>query len=86
MRPVGVPDEPGVQRLDAVEPLRVEIGGVLSGRDPKVRMPRTSSGARAAWFRSYRWVKALADRTDARLVFGHDADALTDLRREPFYD
>jgi hypothetical protein len=38
MRPIGVPDEPGVQRLDAIQPLRVEIGGVLSRREPKVRM------------------------------------------------
>ena len=40
----------------------------------------------AAWWRSYRRVKTLADRTGARLVFGHDADVLADLRREAFYD
>ena len=31
-------------------------------------------------------MKALADRTDARLVFGHDAEVLTELKREPSYD
>ncbi len=40
----------------------------------------------AACWRSYRRVKTLADRTGARLVFGHDADVLADLRREEFYD
>jgi glyoxylase-like metal-dependent hydrolase (beta-lactamase superfamily II) len=40
----------------------------------------------AAWWRSYRLVKTMADRTDARLVFGHDADVLAELRRERFYD
>ena len=40
----------------------------------------------AAWWRSYRVVKSMADRTDARLVFGHDADVLTELKQEPFYD
>ena len=40
----------------------------------------------AAWWRSYRRVKTLADRTGARLVFGHDADVLTELRREEFFD
>ena len=40
----------------------------------------------AAWWRSYRRVKTLADRTGARLVFGHDADVLAELRREEFYD
>ena len=40
----------------------------------------------AAWWRSYRKVKTLADRTGARLVFGHDADVLAELRREEFYD
>jgi hypothetical protein len=39
MGPVGVADEPGVQRLDALQPLWAEIGGVLGGRDTKVRMP-----------------------------------------------
>jgi Metallo-beta-lactamase superfamily len=38
MGPVGVTDESRVQRLDAVEPRGMEIGGVLSWRDPKVRM------------------------------------------------
>jgi hypothetical protein len=33
-----------------------------------------------------RRVKALAERTGARLVFGHDADVLAELRREEFYD
>jgi glyoxylase-like metal-dependent hydrolase (beta-lactamase superfamily II) len=40
----------------------------------------------AAWWRSYRQVKMLAERTGARLVFGHDADVLEELRREEFYD
>jgi glyoxylase-like metal-dependent hydrolase (beta-lactamase superfamily II) len=40
----------------------------------------------AAWWRSCRTVKLLAERTGARLVFGHDADVLADLRREEFYD
>jgi glyoxylase-like metal-dependent hydrolase (beta-lactamase superfamily II) len=40
----------------------------------------------AAWWRSYRRVKTLADRTQATLVFGHDADVLTELRRERVYD
>lgn len=40
----------------------------------------------AAWWRSYRFTKALVDQTSARLVFGHDAEVLTDLRREPCYD
>jgi glyoxylase-like metal-dependent hydrolase (beta-lactamase superfamily II) len=39
-----------------------------------------------AWWRSYRWVKTTAERTDATLVFGHDADVLTELRRERVYD
>jgi glyoxylase-like metal-dependent hydrolase (beta-lactamase superfamily II) len=40
----------------------------------------------AAWWRSYRTVKTIADRTDATLVFGHDPDVLAELKREPFYD
>lgn len=40
----------------------------------------------AAWWRSYRSVKTIVDRTGAQLVFGHDADVLVDLKREPFYD
>ena len=40
----------------------------------------------AAWFRSYRYVQRLVDRTSARLVFGHDADVLAELKQEPFYD
>jgi glyoxylase-like metal-dependent hydrolase (beta-lactamase superfamily II) len=40
----------------------------------------------AAWWRSYHFVRALADRTGARLVFGHDADVLGELKREAFYD
>ncbi|HEY7077095.1 MAG TPA: N-acyl homoserine lactonase family protein [Solirubrobacteraceae bacterium] len=35
-----------------------------------------------AWWRSCQYVKTLADRTDATLVFGHDPDVLTELRRE----
>lgn len=40
----------------------------------------------AASWRSCRRVKLLAERTDARLVFGHDAEVLAELRREPVYD
>lgn len=40
----------------------------------------------AAWWRSYRWVKTTAERTGATLVFGHDADVLSELRRESVYD
>jgi glyoxylase-like metal-dependent hydrolase (beta-lactamase superfamily II) len=40
----------------------------------------------AAWFRSYRYAQRLVDRTGARLVFGHDADVLAELKKEPFYD
>jgi hypothetical protein len=31
-------------------------------------------------------VKTIADRTGATLVFGHEADVLTELKREKFYD
>lgn len=40
----------------------------------------------AAWWRSCRRVMALAERTQATLLFGHDADVLTELRQERFYD
>lgn len=40
----------------------------------------------AAWWRSYRLVKTMADRTEARLVFGHDAEVLAELKQERFYD
>ncbi|MEA2315515.1 MAG: hypothetical protein QOI03_2207 [Solirubrobacteraceae bacterium] len=40
----------------------------------------------AAWWRSYRTVKTMADRADAKLVFGHDADVLAELKQERFYD
>jgi glyoxylase-like metal-dependent hydrolase (beta-lactamase superfamily II) len=40
----------------------------------------------AAWWRSYHTVKMIADRTDAKLVFGHDAEVLAALKQEPFYD
>ena len=40
----------------------------------------------AAWWRSYRFVRTLADRTDARLVFGHDRQVLTELRGEGVLD
>ena len=36
--PVGVLDEPGVERLDAVDALRSEVGGVLGRRLAKVRL------------------------------------------------
>ncbi len=39
-----------------------------------------------AWWRSYRKVKMIAERTDAKLVFGHDADVLAQLKQERFYD
>jgi len=40
----------------------------------------------AAWWRSYRFTRNLVDRTGARLLFGHDADVLAELKQEPFYD
>jgi glyoxylase-like metal-dependent hydrolase (beta-lactamase superfamily II) len=40
----------------------------------------------AAWWRSYRFVKTLHDRTGARLVFGHDRGVLTELRAEGPFD
>jgi glyoxylase-like metal-dependent hydrolase (beta-lactamase superfamily II) len=40
----------------------------------------------AAWWRSWQHVRALAERTGATLVFGHDADVLAELRREGGYD
>lgn len=40
----------------------------------------------AAWFRSYRFTQRLVEKTGARLVFGHDADVLAELQKEPFYD
>jgi glyoxylase-like metal-dependent hydrolase (beta-lactamase superfamily II) len=36
----------------------------------------------AAWWASWRYVKTLADRTGARLVFGHDAEVLEEIRRD----
>jgi glyoxylase-like metal-dependent hydrolase (beta-lactamase superfamily II) len=39
----------------------------------------------AAWWRSYRFVKTVADRTGARLVFGHDRDVLREVRGETAY-
>jgi glyoxylase-like metal-dependent hydrolase (beta-lactamase superfamily II) len=40
----------------------------------------------AAWWRSYRFVKTIADRTGARLVFGHDRGVLEELRGEGPFD
>lgn len=40
----------------------------------------------AAWWRSYRFVRQVAERTDARLVFGHDAQVLAELKKEKFFD
>jgi glyoxylase-like metal-dependent hydrolase (beta-lactamase superfamily II) len=40
----------------------------------------------AAWWSSWRWVKTVADRTGAQLVFGHDADRLAELKREGPFD
>ena len=40
--PVGVAHEPGVERLDPVYALRVEVGGVLRRRQAKVRPPACS--------------------------------------------
>jgi glyoxylase-like metal-dependent hydrolase (beta-lactamase superfamily II) len=40
----------------------------------------------AAWWRSYRFVKTLADRTGAKLVFGHDADVLAEFKQPGGYD
>lgn len=36
----------------------------------------------AAWWRSFRFVRTLADRTGARLVFGHDRDVLREVKGE----
>lgn len=40
----------------------------------------------AAWWRSYRFTRQLVEKTGARLLFGHDADVLAELKRESFYD
>jgi glyoxylase-like metal-dependent hydrolase (beta-lactamase superfamily II) len=40
----------------------------------------------AAWWRSCRKVKMIAERIGARLVFGHDADVLAELKREKYWD
>jgi glyoxylase-like metal-dependent hydrolase (beta-lactamase superfamily II) len=40
----------------------------------------------AAWWRSYHRVRTLVERTQATMVFGHDADVLAELRRERVYD
>jgi glyoxylase-like metal-dependent hydrolase (beta-lactamase superfamily II) len=40
----------------------------------------------AAWWRSYRFSKQLQERTGARLLFGHDAEVLAELKKEKFYD
>jgi glyoxylase-like metal-dependent hydrolase (beta-lactamase superfamily II) len=40
----------------------------------------------AAWWRSCRFVRTLAERTGATLVFGHDADVLAELKQERVYD
>lgn len=40
----------------------------------------------SAWHQSNRYVRHLVERTDARLIFGHDADVLAEVRKEPFYD
>ncbi len=40
----------------------------------------------AAWWQSYRFVQRLADRTSARLVFGHDRDVLAELRKDQWWD
>ena len=40
----------------------------------------------AAWWRSYRFTRNLVERTGARLLFGHDAEVLADLKTELFYD
>jgi glyoxylase-like metal-dependent hydrolase (beta-lactamase superfamily II) len=40
----------------------------------------------AAWWRSYRFTRNLVDLTGARLVFGHDAEVLAELKKERLYD
>jgi glyoxylase-like metal-dependent hydrolase (beta-lactamase superfamily II) len=40
----------------------------------------------AAWWRSYRFVRTVAERTGARLVFGHDRGVLEELRGEGPFD
>ncbi len=39
-----------------------------------------------AWWGSLKFVRAMAERTDAHLVFGHDPDVFAELRKEKFYD
>jgi glyoxylase-like metal-dependent hydrolase (beta-lactamase superfamily II) len=40
----------------------------------------------SAWWSSYRFTKRLAERTGARLLFGHDPDVLAEFRQERFWD
>jgi hypothetical protein len=40
----------------------------------------------AAWWRRYRAVRTMAERTGATRVFGHDAAVLEELQCEPAYD
>ena len=80
MGPVGVLHESGVERLDAVYTLRVEVGGVLSRRLAKVRMPARGASPRALS------EEGEAISSTCWLVFGHDADVLAELEREKVYD
>jgi glyoxylase-like metal-dependent hydrolase (beta-lactamase superfamily II) len=40
----------------------------------------------AAWWRSHRLAKRIAENRDAKLVFGHDREVLAELKKERFYD
>jgi glyoxylase-like metal-dependent hydrolase (beta-lactamase superfamily II) len=40
----------------------------------------------AAWWRSYRLARRIAENKEARLVFGHDREVLEELKKERFYD
>jgi hypothetical protein len=74
MGSVGVPDEARVQRLDPVQPLWAEVGGVLGWRTRRLGCPGTLGR------------ESTRAHTDATLVFGHDAEVLAELKREKAYD
>jgi glyoxylase-like metal-dependent hydrolase (beta-lactamase superfamily II) len=40
----------------------------------------------AAWWRSYRLARRIAENMDAMLVFGHDREILAEFKKERFYD
>lgn len=75
-------------KLDLLDLGRVEYDeGFRSSPAPSARCRiRTRNRLGGRWRSSQRHVKTLADRTDATLVFGHDADVLAELGREKVYD